>query len=175
MSQEQAQNQEIAALRRSAAVVITWLLLFTIVSLSLTVLFLAKETILGITDLSTQRIMLCVVGGTLGSAMSALVSAVERLSNGWELSGGCKLPAPEPKDKFVARMVPSFLIRPFLGSAIGLFVYAGVTSGYLIAVENPQEATFSRQALLFFAFLAGLFAKTLIEKLRAMFDAFFGR
>lgn len=121
-----------------------------------------------------RGILLCVLGGTLGSAISALLSAAERISHGWEFSEGDRYPTPEPKDKFVLRMVPFFLVRPFLGSAMGLLVYAGLTSGYLIAVENAQDATFSRQGLLFFSFLGGLFAKTFIEKLRAMFDTFFG-
>jgi hypothetical protein len=85
------------------------------------------------------------------------------------------LPEEEPKDKFVGRMVPFFLIRPFLGSAMGLLVYAGLTAGYLIAVLNPADASFSSEGLFFLSFLGGLFAKTLIEKLREMFDTLFGK
>jgi hypothetical protein len=124
---------------------------------------------------SAWRVLLCVVGGTLGSSISALVSVVERISHGWEFSGGDKFPGPEPKDKFVARMVPILVVRPFLGSAMGLLMYAGLTGGYLIAIENAGSATFSRNGLLFLSFLSGLFAKTFIEKLRAMFDTLFGK
>jgi len=168
-------EREIATLRKSAFVVVTWLALLCVSSLGISIGLLTKWAVAGITHFETQRILLCVAGGTLGSAISALVSAAERISHGWELSGGEKYPAETPKDRFVARMVPLFIIRPFLGSAMGLLVYAGVTSGYLIAVENAGQAIFSRQALLFFSFLGGLFAKTFIEKLRAMFDAFFGK
>jgi hypothetical protein len=115
------------------------------------------------------------VGGTLGSSLSALLSAADRISHGWEFSGGDKYPAAEPRDKFVARMVPFFIVRPFFGSAMGLLVYVGLTGGYLIVVQNAQGATFSREGLLFLAFLGGLFAKTFIEKLRAMFDTLFGK
>jgi hypothetical protein len=174
MDQNGAREREVATLRRLASLVIFWLVLVFLFSLSLVVALLAKWTVIGISDPSTQRILLCVTGGTLGSCISALLSAAERISHGWEFSKGDKYPTAEPKDKFVARMVPFFMVRPFLGSAMGLLVYAGVTGGYLIAVENAQAATFSRQGLLFFSFLAGLFAKTFIEKLRAMFDTFFG-
>ena len=174
MAHDDNREREIGALRRSASLVVAWLVLMILLSLSLVVALLAKVTLAGISDFSTQRILLCVMGGTLGSSISALLSAADRISHGWEFSGGDKYPAPEPKDKFVARMVPFFIVRPLLGSAMGLLVYAGLTSGYLIAVENAQDATFSRPGLLFFSFLGGLFAKTFIEKLRGMFDTFFG-
>ena len=60
---------------------------------------------------------------------------------------------------------------------MGLLIYAGLTGGYLLAVDdaNPKDVNFNRQGLLFFSFLAGLFAKTFIERLRAMFDTFFGK
>ena len=174
MNHDASRERELVTLRRSARLVVSWLVLSTLGSLGLVIAFLGKGTVAGITDLATQRILLCVMGGTLGSSVAALLSAAERISHGWEFSGGDKYPAPEPKDKFVARMVPFFIVRPFLGSAMGLLVYVGLTGGYLIAVENAGDATFSRQGLLFFSFLAGLFAKTFIEKLRAMFDTLFG-
>ena len=173
VSNDGSREQEIAALRSSARLVLAWLVLVTVVSLGLVVAFLTKVTVVGITDLTTQRILLCIMGGALGSSISALLSAAERISHGWEFSGGEKHPAPEPKDKFVGRMVPFFMIRPFLGAAMGLLIYAGITGGYLIAIENAGNATFSRPGLLFFSFLAGLFAKTFIEKLRAMFATMF--
>jgi hypothetical protein len=174
MNGEASRAQELSDLRRLAGIVITWLGVLLLLSLGLTVAFMEKWVVLGIADLSTQRILLCIVGGTLGSSISAIVSAAQRISHGWEFSQGDKYPTPEPKDKFVARMLPLFMIRPFLGAAMGMLIYAGVTGGYLIAVEETETVTFSRQGLLFFSFLGGLFAKTFIEKLRAMFDTFFG-
>lgn len=53
-------------------------------------------------------------------------------------------------------MIPLFISRPFLGSAVGVLFYSG------LAVRC--------EGLTFLAFLGGLFAMTLIEKLRAMFD-----
>jgi hypothetical protein len=104
--------------------------------------------------------LLCVLGGTLGSSVSALISAADRIARGWEFKDGTKYPKEDPKDKFGARMVPWFIVRPFLGSAMGLLVYVGMKGGYLIAVRNASQGDFSREGLLFLAFLGGLgFAK----------------
>ena len=164
--------RESATLRKLAGVVVSWLTAMTLVSLGLGVVLLSQAPA---TSPAAPAIWLCVLGGTLGSSVSALLSAGDRISHGWEFSGGTKYPMDEPKDKFVARMVPLFMVRPFLGSAMGLLVYVGLTGGYLIAVQNAQGAAFSREGLLFLAFLGGLFAKTFIEKLRAMFDTLFGK
>ncbi len=58
---------------------------------------------------------------------------------------------------------------------MGLLVYAGLTGGFLIAVLNPENASFSDEGLFFLSFLGGLFAKTFIGKLRDMFDTLFGK
>jgi len=172
MTLSDVHTREIATLRKLAGVVVFWLVAITLASLGLGVALLSQAPA---TSPAGQMIWLCVFGGTLGSSISALLSAADRISHGWEFSEGDKYPAPEPKDKFVARMVPFFVIRPFLGSAMGLLVYVGLTSGYLIAVQNAEGATFSPEGLLFLSFLGGLFTKTFIEKLRAMFDTLFGK
>ena len=172
MSLDESQVREIRALRIWAAIVVSWLVLFIVVSLGLAVALLAGS--LAIT-VQLQEILICVAAATLGSGISALVSAAERISHGWEFSGGQPYPAEEPKGKFVARMIPFFMVRPFLGSAMGLLVYAGLTSGYPIAIQNAGQQSFSPPGLFFLAFLGGLFAKTFIEKLRAMFDTLFGK
>lgn len=100
--------------------------------------------------------LLCVIGGTLGSSVSALISAADHVSHGWEFKDGIKYPKDEPKDKFVQRMAPWFIVRPFSGSAMGLLVYVGIRGGYLIAVQKgATEDTFSPEGLLFWLFLAG--------------------
>lgn len=119
--------------------------------------------------------VLSVVGGALGSSVSALVSAAERISHGWELSSGVKYPSDNPKDKFVARMMPFFIIRPFLGAAVGFLAYVGIVGGFLIAMQNADPSNFSSEGLLFITILTGLFAKTFLEKMKAAFDALFGK
>ena len=172
MTLSDTQANESVTLRKLAGGVLAWLVVITVVSLGMGVLLLSQPQQAGF---SAPAIWLCVAGGTLGSSISALVSAADRISQGWEFSGGEKYPALGPKEKFVARMVPFFIVRPLLGSAMGLLIYVGLTGGYLIAVQNAQGATFSREGLLFLTFLGGLFAKTFIEKLRAMFDTLFGK
>jgi mannose-6-phosphate isomerase-like protein (cupin superfamily) len=139
-----------------------------------------------------RAIWVCVAAGTLGSAVSALVSAAERASLGFEFSDGAKWPrkvakrefgdgrlAPlkDPEDRremFVARMVPSFLMRPLLGTAMGFLLYLGIFSGYLVAGEQPAPKTNTFFVLAFLAALAGITAKTFLDRLRDMFKALLG-
>ena len=55
---------------------------------------------LGQADLG-RLALLSLVGGTLGSAISCLLSACDRISHGWELREGDKYPHGGAKDKFV--------------------------------------------------------------------------
>lgn len=120
-------------------------------------------------------VLLCVAAGTLGSSISALISVAERVANGWELERGEKWPPVGGKpDKFVARMIPLFLVRPLLGSAMGYLVYVGIVGGFLVAVRTATPGDFRPEGLAFLALLAGLFAKTFLEKLRDAFKTFLG-
>jgi hypothetical protein len=109
--------------------------------------------------------------------VSALISAADRLSTGWELENGKKVPEdPSRPDTFVQRMVPWFLIRPFLGAAMGLAVYLGLSTRLIAgegdsAINNIIEP---RLNIVFIALLAGLFAKKFLESLRKAFDSFVG-
>lgn len=172
--EQPAEDREVDRLGTVAAVVLVWLSSVLIASASATALLLG-----GVIRLPSPLhiVVLCITGGILGSAVSALVSAWERIANGWERANGEKLPKEEPKDKFLARMSPQFILRPLLGAVMGLLVYGGIIGGYLITVqvENLSITSFRPEGLLFVSLLAGLFAKTFIEKLRDMFDALFGK
>ncbi len=160
-----AQSWEKAFLTAYATLVIIWLVALALGSLGTILAILGQWLVIAP---SVELLVLCIVSATLGSSISAL-------SQGWEFSKGGKYPKDEPPDKFVARMVPFFVIRPLLGSAVGFVAYVGIVGGYLIAAEGSTKQNFSREALLFISFLSGLFAKTFVEKLRDMFDAFFGK
>jgi hypothetical protein len=67
--------------------------------------------------------VLAIAAGTLGSTVSASVSAVERKANGWEFEDGTKFPAEEPAAKFSKRIVYGFFWRPFLGAAMGFVMF----------------------------------------------------
>jgi hypothetical protein len=122
----------------------------------------------------TRRVAACVVAGLLGGSLSALLSAGDRLAHGLESWAGEKHPDVDPPDKFSLRMVPSFLLRPVLGASMGFVVYVGIVGGFLFATQDSQAADFSLEGLAFYGTLAGLFAKTLLEKLKIMLKALVG-
>lgn len=110
--------------------------------------------------------------GTLGSALSALLSALQRRANGWETSDGSRYPFDEGKsERFSLAMAPFLATRPVLGAATGLVVLLG-SQADVFSVAGTG-GTLERVA--FWAFLAGLFAKTLIEKLKTTFDQLVGK
>lgn len=151
---------------------ILWLILFGAASLTTAILLLGGLVCI---DDKVGGAVLGVLGGTLGSSISALVSCAERVSHGWEFSRGGTYPAKEPAGKFVARMVPFFIIRPLLGAAVGFLTYVGIVGGFLIVLQNAEDVTFSDEGLLFITILTGLFAKTFLEKMRDAFDTLFGK
>lgn len=114
----------------------------------------------------TRLLLLSAGAGVLGSAVAALQSLLDRHANGFELSDGRKEPAGGKADRFSERMDPWFTARPALGGFAGLAVFAGSTffgtyPGDLLGVT-------------FFALLAGLFAKTLITRLKGIFSTMLG-
>lgn len=176
---QQAPDQEIQTpfpyhLGVLAVAVLLWLAMIILASVVAVTLLLGNVIKL---PQGVHAVVLCVIAGVLGSAVSALVSAWERIANGWELASGIKMPTDHPKDKFLARMSAQFFLRPFLGAVMGVLVYSGITGGYLITIqiENLTATQFRPEGLLFVSLLGGVFAKTFIEKLRDMFDALFGK
>jgi hypothetical protein len=131
---------------------------------------------------NTDVILLIIALGTLGSAISALVSVADRFGTGVEYESGTKYPPPEvlepgkpdQRSMFVKRMIPWFFVRPLLGATAGLLTYLGVIGGYFVAVANPEDVDVRLYSVIFFSLLGGLFAKTLLEKLKDTFDHLVG-
>lgn len=122
--------------------------------------------------------IICVAVATLGSSAAALLSANDRQSNGWEFSDGIKSPVGGKKDRFSLRMVPFFLCRPFLGATVGIALFLGVMGGIVVKVtlpDSPSERLPFLATLAFIAFLGGLFAKTLLEQLKNLFNYLLGK
>jgi hypothetical protein len=111
-----------------------------------------------------------IAAGILGSTCSALLSALERKANGWEDKNGNKYPKEEPKDKFSERMATFFLFRPVFGILAGLLIFFGIQTNYFLetGIENESK-------VIFWSLLSGLFIKTLIEKLKDLFDSLVGK
>lgn len=111
--------------------------------------------------------------GALGSAIAALLSAADRVAGGWELESGEKCPPGVTGETFNARMVPLFVVRPFLGAIVGLIAYAGLRSGLLGG--QLEFTNGGSEKLLFLLLLSGFFAKTLLDKLKDVFKALLGQ
>lgn len=109
-----------------------------------------------------------IAAGILGSTSAALLSALDRIAHGWEDSYGNKYPQDEPKDKFNIGMVTFFLFRPVFGILAGLLVYFGLQTKYV------GDGTLAIPNVIFWSLLCGLFVKSLIEKLKNLFDNFVG-
>jgi small-conductance mechanosensitive channel len=109
-----------------------------------------------------------IAAGILGSTCAALLSALDRIAHGWEDKDGNKYPKDEPKDKFNMGMVTFFLFRPVFGILAGLLVYFGLQTKYI------GDGTLTIPNVIFWSLLCGLFVKTLIDKLKSLFESFVG-
>ena len=104
------------------------------------------------------------------------ISAAQRYSDGVETRDGRQYPGTERKPRFNDAMVPFFYLRPFLGAGMGVLAYAGLIAGLLFTTGSTGSASAVRpESVLFAAVVAGLFAKTLIEKLKDSFDQIVGK
>jgi hypothetical protein len=119
-------------------------------------------------------IVLCIVGGTIGSSLAALRSVLDRMAAGWEFSDGTTYPDEEKKERFNLRMRFYFMFRPLFGTALGYLIYL-VLLGGLPEVSNPFSQIPPGLQPAFWSFLAGLFAKTLLDWLLDVFKAAFGK
>jgi len=145
--------------------------LMTAVSLSagLTTLLLVSEK-LGSGEL--RNCLACLIASVLGSSTSAFISALDRRAHGWEICQ-VKIP-PGSGERFNEKLVPFFVARPFLGLLTGLLVFSASQTHFLLKHESCPTEPVSLHELVFYSLLAGLFAKTLIEKLKALFEKLFG-
>ena len=160
---------------------LTYLALMTVGSgfllMALVVDYLSLDHFAENMRLKVKLLLISVAGGAFGSSISASVSASQRFADGWETNRGVKWPSDLPKDKFVPRQVPQFIFRPILGAATAVMLVLGLVGGYLIAIqlEKLDWPLFRPEGLAFLSAVVGLFAKTFIDRVRAMFDALFGK
>lgn len=143
-------------------------------------------------------LVVSVSAGVFGSAIAAMQSMLDRHAHGFELESGDLVPRNDKAtDRFSRRMAPWFTSRPLLGGFAGLVVFAGrslftdvvpdapvvaqdaaaVTLDDALAMAEHAPLAFAVDEMLFATFLAllaGLFAKTLIERLKSIFEAIIG-
>ena len=166
---EKCFEKEIIQLKKQSWI-ITGVLTFAVsLSAFLTVFLLVSER-LGGGEL--RSCLACLIASVLGSSTSAFISSLDRRAHGWEI---CEMKIPPGSgERFNEKMVPFFVARPFLGLLTGLLVFSASRTEFLLRHESCPSEPASLHELVFYSLLAGLFAKTLIEKLKALFDKLFG-
>ena len=122
-----------------------------------------------------RNCLACLAASVLGSSTSAFISALDRRAHGWEVHG-VKIP-PGAGERFNEKMAPFFRKRPFLGLFTGILVFSAMHAHVLLRDEpgtTPELTGAALYRMVFYSLLAGLFAKSLIEKLKVLFDKVFG-
>lgn len=161
---EDRYNKEKPELERSARNLIWFLVVLVLVLLAV-----SSGLALWTTPLQSNsaKLAMAVTTGTLGSAVAALLSALDRRSHGWELSDGSKYPKSEPADKFQLLMLPMFLVRPLLGSVMGVVLYLYPWSDKLAGASGISIG--------FWGFVLGYLAKSFLDVIKGIFKNVFGK
>jgi len=151
--------EERTLLVRSFRVTLAYLIMLSVAPLILIVIGVSSSRS------SAPLWMLAAGMGIVGSATSALVSALDRHANGFEFSDGTAAPDPSAKkERFSQRMVYWFWVRPWLGGIVAVVVFLGFQAGFWKgAADMPSPARIA-----FYGFLSGLLAKSVLDILRAL-------
>jgi hypothetical protein len=122
----------------------------------------------GITTFHLAPPFLATTAGLVGSATAALISCLDRRANGFEAPDGAAFPDPATKkERFGLGMAEWLMTRPALGLFMGWLAYFGISGNVL----RPQTMSVTLEAMIFWAAVAGLFAKTLYDLLLGFLKA----
>ena len=114
-----------------------------------------------IPESENRTLWMALCAGFAGSTMAALRSVLDRRAKGLEDKNGNQWPEPwQSKERFSVAMSPWFVVRPFFGIPMGALAY-WVVAGKLIGCASENDN--SPLKIVVTAFVAGLFAKTVIE------------
>jgi hypothetical protein len=110
---------------------------------------------------------ICFFSSMLGGCIAAFRSCLDRRANGFEDKYGNRSPeAVGKKQRFGGGMARWFIGRPVLSASVGLLLYFGLEGNVFpetlkkaILGEDPKTVA----TLVFYACLAGLLAKTLLD------------
>lgn len=109
-----------------------------------------------IEDLTDRTLLWSVaLGGAAGGAVSAAVELVDYLGS----------------RTFRSTWTAYFFIRPILGAALAVVLYVA-TRGALLSADAPTE-NLNQYGILALAFLTGMFAKQVVQKVLEIFDTLF--
>jgi hypothetical protein len=106
----------------------------------------------------------CLMAGLLGSCVAAFRSCLDRRANGFEDKFGNATPdSRTAKERFSDGMTAWFVGRPLLGAAIGVMALVAIRGHALGEVIGYDKLDKNPATLIFYVWLAGLFAKTLLD------------
>jgi hypothetical protein len=153
-----------------AALLVLWLSLVVVgAGFAVAVLLSSAEDY---TESTSFQLVLCMTGGALGASLTALLAAGERIARGW--SFGLDALARTERS-FNARLAPLLAVQPILGAALGMVLLLALSSGSVMLLRLTEGTTFDPMGLLLFSVIAGLFARTLLARVRDSVEALFGR
>jgi hypothetical protein len=118
------------------------------------------------------QIVLCMTGGALGASLTALLAAGERIAHGWAYAADA---LSRSERGFNARLAPLLAVQPILGAALGMLLLLVLSAGAVMLLRLTEGTTFDPMGLLLVAVVAGLFARTLLARVRDSVEALFGR
>ncbi len=108
----------------------------------------------------------CAMAGLLGSCVAAFRSCLDRRANGLEDKFGNVAPDPKTsKERFSDGMVAWFIGRPLLGAVMGTMTLIAIRGHALGQSIGYAEFDGNPAKLVFYAWTAGLFTKTLLDLL----------
>jgi len=123
-------------------------------------------------DSTSFQIVLCMTGGALGAAMTALLAAGERIARGWSHAVDA---LARGERGFHARLAPLLAVQPILGAALGMLLLLVLSASSVMLLRVAEGTTFDPMGLLLVSVVAGLFARTLLTRVRDSVEALFGR
>jgi len=118
------------------------------------------------------QVVLCMTGGALGASLTALLAAGERIARGWSFAGDALAGGERG---FNARLAPLLAVQPILGAALGMVLLLTLSAGAVMLLRLTEGTTFDPMGLLLVSVIAGLFARSLLARIRDSVEALFGR
>lgn len=153
-----------------AAALVVWLSVLVLgTGFASAVLLAAAEDY---TESTAFQIVLCMAGGALGASLTALLAAGERIARGWSFAPDA---LARGERRFNARLAPLLAVQPILGAALGMLLLLALSAGTVVLLRVSEGTTFDPMGLLLVSAVAGLFARTLLARVRDSVEALFGR
>jgi hypothetical protein len=118
-------------------------------------------------DPDKHKLAICVFSAFFGGCIAAFRSCLDRRANGFEDKYGNRSPDPaDKKQRFGGGMARWFIGRPLLSASVGLLLFFGLEGKVFpeaLIKEISGEESKTVAPLVFYACLAGLLAKTLLD------------